>query len=153
MLALLFYCPSRVVGYKRPVIVLKTMPLQVTQAAIAEVLRLSQQHKGEIKDHPSAESAVVSAQLNFVPGGCAEHRYQLGFNDASPESQTAGSQTIRYGDVALSVSQAAWPHVQQLTLDYVEDLMGGSFRFDNPHLSKTCNCGQSFYLPVESNLS
>lgn len=124
------------------------MTLQVTQAAITEILRLYQHGQGEGKAENEAIPAIgeassdaVQAQLDFVTGGCAEQRYQLNFNRAP-----SGSQVLNFGAVALHISEDAWPHVQQLTLDYVEDLMGGSFRFDNPLLSDTCNCGQSFRL-------
>ena len=118
------------------------MTLQVTQAAITEILRLHQHRHGEANaEVASDETKTTEAQLDFVTGGCADQRYQLNFNIDS-----VGSQTVRCGAVALHVSQTAWPYVQQLTLDYVEDLMGGSFRFDNPQLPDTCNCGQSFRL-------
>ena len=129
------------------------MTLQVTQAAITEILRLHQHRQGGVKTEIDEtrssvrESAAdaVQAQLGFVPGGCAEQRYQLNFDDGP-----ADSQTVNCGAVALHISQAAWPYVQELTLDYGEDLMGGSFRFDNPRLPDTCNCGQSFrLLPAE----
>ncbi len=118
------------------------MSLQVTQAAISEILRLSRQGENTVATTDSTAATDVVAQLDFVPGGCAQQRYQLNFNPAGPEAQV-----IACGALSLSISPVAWPHVQQLTLDYVEDLMGGSFRFDNPHLPSACNCGQSFDLP------
>lgn len=129
------------------------MALQVTQAAITEILRLHQHCSMEVNRGPADStllngeniSGSVQAQLDFVLGGCAEQRYQLNFDPASP-----GSQSVSCGPVALHISQAAWPYVQSLTLDYVEDLMGGSFRFDNPALPQTCNCGQSFHLIAEN---
>ena len=30
------------------------------------------------------------------------------------------------------------------TVDYVEDLMGSSFKIDNPNAETTCGCGSSF---------
>lgn len=120
------------------------MTLQVTQAAITEMLRLHQRRIGEAKAETATEKTgpgTLQAQLDFVPGGCVEQRYRLNFELDSP-----GSQVMNCGAVALHISQTAWPYVQQLTLDYVEDLMGGSFRFDNPQLPDTCNCGQSFRL-------
>lgn len=120
------------------------MTLQVTQAAITEIMRLYQHRQGETHTEVRAASGevgseTVQAQLDFAAGGCAEQRYQLQFDMTLP-----GSQAVEFGPVALHVSEIAWPHIQQLTLDYVEDLMGGSFRFDNPQLPDTCNCGQSF---------
>ena len=132
---------------------LRTMTIQVTQAAISEILRLKQQQlisvsSGNDVDSPEPlanKGAPVLAQLDFVQGGCLEQRYQLCFDTVLPNSHK-----LSYGPVELSISPAAWPHVQKLTLDYVEDLMGGSFRFDNPELDSTCNCGQSFRLASAS---
>lgn len=132
------------------------MTLQVTQAATTEILRLFKSRQADLnamgaKGRDSFEADVtqaepaphpVQAKLDFVPGGCAEQRYQLNFNQEP--SASPSSQAIDCGTVELHVSTEAWPHVQQLTIDYVEDLMGGSFRFDNPELPQTCHCGQSF---------
>jgi len=130
------------------------MTLQVTQAAIQEILRLHHQYQSRRADADDSAaqsssrvlttdepSEPVQTQLDFVMGGCAEQRYQLNFDNVSKEASL-----IHCGAVALHVSPTAWPHVQQLTVDYVEDLMGGSFRFDNPGLLQTCSCGQSFRL-------
>jgi iron-sulfur cluster assembly protein len=39
-------------------------------------------------------------------------------------------------------------YIQNLTIDYSEDLMGGGFRFNNPQATVTCGCGNSFSVSV-----
>jgi iron-sulfur cluster assembly accessory protein len=35
-------------------------------------------------------------------------------------------------------------YVNGATIDYVEDLMGASFKIDNPNAETSCGCGSSF---------
>ncbi|NJN30753.1 MAG: iron-sulfur cluster assembly accessory protein [Synechococcales cyanobacterium RM1_1_8] len=136
------------------------MSPQLTDAAKAEILRLhGQRDRGAPTSAPilagqsglgpsaSGPEAQVRAWLSIEPGGCAQQRYQINF-EGPPEAE---DHFMDNGEVELVVRAIAWPHVQQLTLDYSEDLMGGSFRFDNPALSQTCNCGQSFSWPQQPN--
>ena len=164
------------IGYGHSILHCSAMTLNLTQPAIAEVIRLANSLRGTAdyqRAHigtsavASDDSATVSIQLiqirlNLVPGGCAEQRYQLDF--ASPDAvrqvgigvsearsnetkdQSSEGRTVDCGPVQVQIGADAWPYVQQLTVVYVEDLMGGSFRFENPDLSRACNCGQSFYL-------
>jgi iron-sulfur cluster assembly protein len=116
------------------------MSPQVTPAAISEILRLHHQQL----DSPTDDALLpFQVWLDIAPGGCLQQRYQLSFQGLSP----AAERSIPCDGFELMLSETAWPHLQQLTLDYVEDLMGGSFRFDNPALPSTCNCGQSFAWP------
>jgi iron-sulfur cluster assembly protein len=41
-------------------------------------------------------------------------------------------------------------YIQNLTIDYSEDLMGGGFRFNNPQATVTCGCGNSFSVTAVS---
>jgi iron-sulfur cluster assembly protein len=36
------------------------------------------------------------------------------------------------------------PLLDGMTIDYVQTLMGGGFKIDNPNATSTCGCGQSF---------
>ena len=35
-------------------------------------------------------------------------------------------------------------YLEGATVDYVDSLMGGGFRIENPNAVSTCSCGQSF---------
>jgi iron-sulfur cluster assembly protein len=120
------------------------MSPQVTPAAISEILRLHRQQLGSPLD---GAPLSLQVRLEIVPGGCLQQRYQLSFQDL-PIPSAAERCSIPCDGLELILGEAVGPHVQQLTLDYVEDLMGGSFRFDNPALPTTCNCGQSFAWPA-----
>ena len=65
-------------------------------------------------------------RLNIVSGGCLEWTYQLTLADTfNPQEETA----YQFASFTLVLPNAAIPHLQDLTIDYAEDLMGGGFRF------------------------
>jgi iron-sulfur cluster assembly protein len=46
--------------------------------------------------------------------------------------------------VRLYVDQASAMYLEGAQVDYVDSLMGGGFRIENPNAVSTCSCGQSF---------
>ena len=87
------------------------------------------------------------AYLNVVSGGCFEWTYQLTFQETPKQPEAV---TYPFDGFTLVVANAALPYLQDLTIDYAEDLMGGGFRFINPQAKQTCGCGNSFSLTSES---
>ena len=82
-------------------------------------------------------------RLSIVSGGCLEWTYQLTLADTSnPKAET----TYQFANFTLVIPNAVAPYLQDLTIDYAEDLMGGGFRFLNPEAQQTCGCGNSFAL-------
>ena len=72
-------------------------------------------------------------------GGCSGFQYSLSF-DVEKEGDTA--QEI--DGAKIFVDEISLPYIAGTTLDYVEGLHAGGFRFDNPRASRTCGCGSSF---------
>ena len=46
--------------------------------------------------------------------------------------------------VKVIVDQMSLKHLDNATIDYKEDLMGGGFAIKNPNAKSTCGCGSSF---------
>jgi iron-sulfur cluster assembly protein len=46
--------------------------------------------------------------------------------------------------VRLLVDPTSLMYLQGSTIDYVDSLMGGGFRIENPNAVSTCGCGHSF---------
>jgi len=46
--------------------------------------------------------------------------------------------------VKLFVDPTSMMYLEGATIDYVENLMGGGFRIDNPNAVSSCGCGHSF---------
>lgn len=104
-------------------------PLKLSETAVAEIHRFCGQRGDTAR-------VVVTVQ----PGGCLGHRYSLDF-DQKPSPHY---QCWPWDGVELWVDPAAIRFLNGSTLDYAEDLMGGSFRFHNPPQASLCPCGLSF---------
>ncbi|MBD0267684.1 MAG: iron-sulfur cluster assembly accessory protein [Cyanobacteria bacterium Co-bin8] len=104
--------------------------IQLSQAAIKELKRLQTKQL-------SLQSVV---RLSLQPGTCAAWSYAIQFENKPQADDTFFEQ----GDVRIVVAHDALSKLTGLTIDYAEDLMGGSFRFVNPNASQTCGCGIAF---------
>jgi iron-sulfur cluster assembly protein len=104
----------------------------LSPTAIAEVKRLKRKH---------LKSTNGFLRIGIQAKGCAGLSYQLDF----AESMDTNDQVFSCDDqIQVAVNRQNLSYVDGLTLDYSEDLMGGSFRFHNPNAHKTCSCGHSF---------
>lgn len=84
-------------------------------------------------------------RLSIAPGGCAGLYYNLGF----AENVEVGDRFYDCDGISVILDAQSLAHVQGLTLDYSEDLMGGGFRFHNPQAINICSCGNSFAIPED----
>jgi iron-sulfur cluster assembly protein len=53
-------------------------------------------------------------------------------------------EVIDAGDAKFVVDAKSALFLKGTTLDYVNALMGGGFKFVNPNATGTCGCGESF---------
>lgn len=107
--------------------------IEISNTALSEVLRL----------RSKAESPDTSAlRLGIEAGGCSGWSYQLDFEPAPGTDD----HVFDCGEIQVVVSPQSFPHLNGLVIDYTEDLMGGSFRFQNPHATANCSCGYSFSM-------
>lgn len=106
------------------------MMIHLTKAAVEEIKRL--QH--------SSQQLESYFRLGVKSGGCSGLYYTLELT-SSPQKNDVVYQNQ---GIALVVASENQSYLQNLKLDYAEDLMGGGFRFHNPQATKTCSCGISF---------
>lgn len=102
--------------------------LRITANALTEIKR--------IQDSLGESGQPIS--LTVKPGGCCELCYSFELSATTTEIvwQTEG--------ISLAIAPEAQAYVENLKIDYAEDLMGGAFRFENPQAQATCSCSQSF---------
>lgn len=107
------------------------------------MIKLSKAAADEIK-RLQARRQKQDARLRFgvQPGGCADFYYTLDFDKAL----NPGDRIYASGDIEIIVDEKSVNYINELTLDYSEDLMGGGFRFHNPKAAESCGCGNSFRI-------
>lgn len=94
----------------------------------------------EIKRLQSKQPTNNLLRLQIKSGGCADWFYDLSFDTiVKPEDQY-----FEINGISLVIDNTSLNYIQDLFVDYSEDLMGGAFRFHNSQATSTCGCGNSF---------
>lgn len=70
-------------------------------------------------------------------GGCSGMNYIIGFDSEINEND----KVFEIGDLNMVVDNKSLFYLQGVTLDYVDDVNGSGFIFNNPNNEKTCGCG------------
>ena len=104
--------------------------LNVTPAAVTIIKSLLEQR--ELPNH--------ALRVFVTGGGCSGLQYGMAFQE-EPE---AGDTVVDRDDVRLLVDPTSMMYLQGATIDYVDSLIGGGFRIDNPNAASSCGCGHSF---------
>ena len=74
-------------------------------------------------------------------GGCSGLQYGMSFEKEPREFDAV----VDTGDgVRLVVDPTSLMYLEGATIDFVDSLMGGGFRIENPNAVSTCGCGHSF---------
>ncbi len=73
-------------------------------------------------------------------GGCSGMQYGMAF-DAQPRETDYVFETE---GIRLFVDPVSMMYIAGSQIDYVDSLMGGGFRIENPNAVATCGCGHSF---------
>jgi iron-sulfur cluster assembly accessory protein len=73
-------------------------------------------------------------------GGCSGMQYGMAIEQEAGEFDTV----IESNGVKVFVDPTSMMYLGGATIDYVDSLMGGGFRIDNPNAVSTCGCGHSF---------
>ncbi len=102
----------------------------VTSSALEEIKR-QQVYRSQLGYH---------CRIEIKKGGCSGLYYSLEFT----RDPLDGDLEFQCGEIKFSLSSQGKDYWKNLEIDYVEDLMGGTFRFNNPNVSMTCRCGLSF---------
>ena len=73
-------------------------------------------------------------------GGCSGLSYGMTF----AEGPELGDQIFEANGVKVVVDPGSSPYLDGAEIDYIDSLMGGGFRIENPNAVRTCACGSSF---------
>ncbi len=73
-------------------------------------------------------------------GGCSGLQYGMALEGEERDFDTV----LEKEGIKIFVDPTSMMYLQGATIDYVDNLMGGGFRIDNPNAVSSCGCGHSF---------
>ena len=112
----------------------KSYMLQISSSAIQEIKRIQRNKK----------EPDIPLRLRINSGGCSGLFYELKLEDTINREKS--DRPIEIDGINVVVDADSWQYVENLKIDYSEDLMGGGFRYHNPQAINVCGCGISFAI-------
>ena len=95
-----------------------------------------------ISEIVAAEAAARALRVSVEGGGCSGFQYKF---DLVPEAAPDDLVLERAG-AKVVIDQVSLGFLAGSEIDFVDDLMGASFRIRNPQAKQSCGCGTSFSL-------
>ncbi len=94
---------------------------------------------GEIlKAEPSGSMLRVSVE----GGGCSGFQYRFGFDQTRADDDLVLAQN----GATVLIDPVSVKYMAGAEIDYVDDLIGASFKVNNPVATASCGCGTSFSI-------
>jgi len=90
-----------------------------------------------------AEAEGSNLRVGVQGGGCSGFQYQLGFEEKDSFNEENDILEVQEG-INVVIDKKSAIFLNDVTLEWVEDLNQRGFKFNNPNATKSCGCGQSF---------
>ena len=103
-------------------------------------ITLSDRAAHRINEIISAQADKNALRLSVEGGGCTGFQYQFNLIDSSNEDDII----IEKNGAKLAIDSISMMYIQGSEVDYSDDLIGSSFRVNNPNAVAACGCGVSF---------
>lgn len=110
--------------------------IYITDGAVNRLrILISQEQKKK------ANSALL-LRISVLSGGCSGFQYKFDFTETSNESDLV----FTYEDITVVTDDVSFELLQNVTLDYIQELIGAAFTLRNPNAESSCGCGNSFSI-------
>ena len=109
--------------------------LTLTDKAVDKIKEALEAHSGE-------GAAAAGIRVSVVGGGCSGFQYSM---TLEPEARE-GDQVVSLDGIELYIDEQSQPFLKGTEIDYLETSHGAGFKFNNPNVTSTCGCGESFQV-------
>jgi iron-sulfur cluster assembly accessory protein len=103
-------------------------------------IALSASAAERIKTVVASEPAGAGLRVAVEGGGCSGFQYEIAVAGAA----NADDLVIERDGARLFVDPVSLPFLRGSEVDWVEELIGASFKVKNPNATSACGCGVSF---------
>jgi iron-sulfur cluster assembly protein len=114
------------------------MAITVTEKAANEVKRIiSEQQNG------GGAPEKIYLRMRVVGGGCSGFQHKL---DLDPMFNAKLDEEFEFHGVPVVVDKRSLMYLNDVTVDFHDDLNKRGFSITNPSAKSTCGCGSSFSM-------
>jgi iron-sulfur cluster assembly accessory protein len=91
------------------------------------------------QDEPTSYRGI---RVAVVGGGCSGFQYALSLaqNEAGDDDQV-----VQVDGFEVFVDEQSVVYLEGTEIDYIETVEGAGFKFNNPNVTGSCGCGESFH--------
>ena len=115
-------------------------PIQVIQPDVVDVaLTISDKAQTMLADAFGGDRSMALL-VGVLSGGCSGYMYDLQIVEDTDQS----CQELTINGFRVLVPNASSHLLDGIEIDYVDRLMGGGFKINNPNAESSCGCGESF---------
>ena len=86
------------------------------------------------------ESENAMLRVAVTGGGCSGFQYNFAIDDARMDDDLA----VERDGVTVLIDPVSLDFLKGAEIDFVDDLIGQSFKINNPNAVSSCGCGTSF---------
>jgi len=105
-------------------------------------IRLTERAARRIGEILRREPPGAMLRVSVEGGGCSGFQYRFDIDRAQADDDLV----IRREDATVLIDQISVGYLAGSEIDFVDDLIGASFRINNPQATASCGCGTSFSL-------
>ena len=114
------------------------MSITVTEKAAGEVKRIIAEQQGA----PGGPEKIY-LRMRVVGGGCSGFQHKL---DLDPEMNPKLDEVFEFHGVPVVIDKRSLMYLNEVTVDFHDDLNRRGFSISNPAAKSTCGCGSSFSM-------
>jgi iron-sulfur cluster assembly accessory protein len=89
-----------------------------------------------------AEPAGAMLRVSVEGGGCSGFQYKFDFDTSKAQDDLV----LARDGVTVVIDPVSVQYMAGAEIDYVDDLIGASFKINNPVATASCGCGTSFSI-------
>ena len=113
-----------------------------TASTLEHPVRLSERAARRIAEIVAGEPATPLLRVSVEGGGCSGFQYKFDLVAASE----ADDLVIERGAARVLIDPVSLEYLGGSEIDFVDDLIGQSFKIHNPNATASCGCGTSFSI-------
>ncbi|HEX2725839.1 MAG TPA: iron-sulfur cluster insertion protein ErpA [Beijerinckiaceae bacterium] len=105
-------------------------------------INLTERAARRIKEIMGGEPSGSMLRVSVNGGGCSGFQYAFDIERKRQDDDTV----VERDGVTVLIDEVSRQYMQGATIDFVDDLMGQSFKIENPLATASCGCGTSFSI-------
>ncbi len=105
-------------------------------------ISVSERAANRIREIVAEDTGQNALRVSVAGGGCSGFRYDFEIVPGTNEDDLI----IEKDGARVAIDPVSIPYMAGSEIDYVDDLIGASFKIHNPNAAASCGCGTSFSL-------